>query len=444
MRALLHGQFAEAEAALAEARELGSELGDQQRERCLALHHEGLLRAAERHEAMIAFDPEARRMRAPFYSGPHWQNGGSAFTYARTEDLDAARMYLSLVPQDDWPLVQNPPAFMHLGEPLALIGERDAVERLYAQLSPARHRCISWGWTKQLWDGTATRVLALLAARLQRWDEADAHFAAALATLERLDARPYLARTRYEHARALLARGGAAAAEQARRSLGAAHELAESLSLSGLVRLCERRSAELPAASAPVPATAIGSAGTAVPADQVPGSPRLAREGEYWSIGYRGATVRLRDSLGLQYLARLLAEPNRELHVLELSSGTAREEPTAIDRGDAGELLDDTAKQRYRARVQALREDEADAEGRGDEQAAERAREEIEFLTAELSRAVGLGGRTRRAGAASERARSAVQRRIRNAIERIREVAPALALELDRSVRTGTVCVYRP
>ena len=444
LRALVHGRFAEAEAFVAESRALGATAGDPQFERCIVLHHEGLLRAAERHEAMIAFDPEARRMRAALYSGPHWQNGGSAFTYARTEDLDSARLYLSLVPQDDWPLVQNPPAFMHLGEPLALIGERDAVQSLYAQLSPARHRTISWGWTKQLWDGTATRVLGLLAARLQRWDEADAHFGAALATLERMDARPYLARTRYEYARALLVRGGASHVERARGLLDGAAELAQALGLSGLLRLCDRRSRALPAAIAPSAAIAtIGSARTAVAAEPQRPVPQLTCEGEYWSIAYQGATVRLRDSLGLQYLARLLAEPGRELHVLELSGGAARDESIAIDRGDAGELLDDTAKQRYRARLQALREDEAEAEARGDAAAATRVQQEIEFLAAELARAVGLGGRTRRAGAASERARSAVQRRIRNAIERIREVSPTLAAELERTVRTGTVCVYR-
>jgi hypothetical protein len=31
----------------------------------------------------------------------------------------------------------------------------------------------------------------------------------------------------------------------------------------------------------------------------------------------------MRDSLGLQYLARLFAEPNRPIHVLELVSGDA-------------------------------------------------------------------------------------------------------------------------
>ncbi|HEX2676936.1 MAG TPA: hypothetical protein VHM19_09860, partial [Polyangiales bacterium] len=163
-----------------------------------------------------------------------------------------------------------------------------------------------------------------------------------------------------------------------------------------------------------------------------------------WSIEHQGATVRLRDSLGLQYLARLIAEPDRELHVLELSGGARGPDDSPIDRGDAGELLDDTAKQRYRARLATLREQEREAEADGDGEGAARAREEIDALASELSRAVGRGGRSRRAGAASERARSAVQRRIRNAVERARDASPALADYLESTVRTGTYCVYRP
>ncbi len=66
------------------------------------------------------------------------------------------------------------------------------------------------------------------------------------------------------------------------------------------------------------------------------------------------------------------------------------------------------------------------------------------MLAAELGRAVGLGGRSRRAGAAAERARSAVQRRIKNALDRIAEHAPALAAYLGKTVRTGNFCVFRP
>jgi hypothetical protein len=69
---------------------------------------------------------------------------------------------------------------------------------------------------------------------------------------------------------------------------------------------------------------------------------------------------------------------------------------------------------------------------------------ERDFLLRELSRAVGLGGRDRRAASASERARAAATRAIRKAITRIREHHPELGEHLDHAIRTGTYCAYLP
>ena len=74
----------------------------------------------------------------------------------------------------------------------------------------------------------------------------------------------------------------------------------------------------------------------------------------------------------------------------------------------------------------------------------ERVRGEADALRAELARAVGLGGRVRRAGSAAERARVNVQRRIADAIHRIQERDAALGQHLARAVRTGAYLSYLP
>lgn len=177
------------------------------------------------------------------------------------------------------------------------------------------------------------------------------------------------------------------------------------------------------------------------------------REGEYWSIGYQGQTARLRDSKGVQYLARLLAEPGRELHVLDLVAaarsasgmpGDPAGTRSVADAGDAGELLDERAKQTYRRRLTEIEEDIEEARTLGDVERIAQADAERACLVRELARAVGLGGRDRRAGSASERARSAVTRAIRHGLGRIREHNPSLAEHLDRTIRTGTYCAYVP
>ena len=57
---------------------------------------------------------------------------------------------------------------------------------------------------------------------------------------------------------------------------------------------------------------------------------------------------------------------------------------------------------------------------------------------------MGLGGRARRSGAAVERARSNVQKRIRVVIRKLDETWPELASHLDTHVRTGTYVSFRP
>jgi len=48
------------------------------------------------------------------------------------------------------------------------------------------------------------------------------------------------------------------------------------------------------------------------------------------------------------------------------------------------------------------------------------------------------------AGSPVERARTTVTARIRDSIRRIEAVHPELGRHLQRSVRTGTLCVYEP
>ncbi len=178
------------------------------------------------------------------------------------------------------------------------------------------------------------------------------------------------------------------------------------------------------------------------------------REGDYWSLVFEGHTMRMRDLKGLRYLARLLADPGREFHVLDLVtvergwSGDGRrgaEPGLAFSSGlDAGVVLDAQAKQAYRRRLAEIDDDIDEAGMLGDAERASQAEAERDFLIRELARAVGLGGRDRRVGSASERARASVTRALRKAMARISEYDPALGEHLDRAIRTGTWCAYLP
>ncbi|BDG05646.1 ATP-binding protein [Anaeromyxobacter oryzae] len=184
--------------------------------------------------------------------------------------------------------------------------------------------------------------------------------------------------------------------------------------------------------------------------------PRLHQDGEFWTLSHGGRQARLRDSKGLHYLAALLRDPGRELHVGDLvtlaaaqadASGVAelRASGLAVDGpGDAGELLDARAKAAYRRRLEQLKDALEDAEERGDREGVARLEHERDVLASELARAVGLGGRDRRASSISERARVNVQRRIRDVLTRVAEVDPALARHLELHVKTGVFCSWKP
>jgi tetratricopeptide (TPR) repeat protein len=178
------------------------------------------------------------------------------------------------------------------------------------------------------------------------------------------------------------------------------------------------------------------------------------REGDYWSVVFEGRTVRVRDLKGMRYLARLLADPGREYHVLDLvaaetGSGAQADSGQAADLprsalGDAGESLDAQAKDAYRRRLAEIDDDLEQARAIGDAERAAQADAERDFLVQELARAFGLGGRDRRAASASERARAAVTRAVRQAMTRIAEHHPQLGEHLSRTIRTGTYCAYVP
>lgn len=179
-------------------------------------------------------------------------------------------------------------------------------------------------------------------------------------------------------------------------------------------------------------------------------------EGDMRTVTFGGATVRLKDLKGMRYLERLLAEPGREFHVLDLvavergalpvgvtSDGTSSETQSGL--GQCGlEVFDSKAREAYRQRLTETEEDIAEAEANNDFHRAELARADRQFLIDELRRGVGLNGRARTVGDGLERARTSATRSLRYALKRISQHHPRLGEHLARTIRTGTYFAYDP
>jgi non-specific serine/threonine protein kinase len=178
-------------------------------------------------------------------------------------------------------------------------------------------------------------------------------------------------------------------------------------------------------------------------------------------VVHQGSVARLRDTKGLRCLARLLASPGQEIPAVELEagesdvplpelvaagdvSGSAELDGSRPDLGDAGAMLDAQAKAEYKARIDDLRDEFDEAERFNDSGRATRAQEELDVLTNELARAVGLGGRDRRAASHAERARLNVTRAIRSSLRTLERAHPSLAEHLAATVHTGRYCSYTP
>jgi tetratricopeptide (TPR) repeat protein len=325
-------------------------------------------------------------------------------------------------------------------EACAILGDANRAKVLYEQLLPfgRRHAHVIGEGSA----GAMDRYLGLLAATIGRSHEAERHFRAAIDTNERMGARPWTAHSRHDLASLLLERDAPGDRERAVAELHSAAETAGMLGMTALGERVERRLRDLGAGQASE--TLAAASGPHV----------LRREGEYWTVVFGEDAFRLKDTKGLQYLARLLlSAPGKEVHVLDLAGEPAGFAGPAggLDArtrsgafGDAGTLLDPEAKAAYRTRLSEIEQELDDAETLGDADRAERARSEREFIAHELAAAVGLGGRDRVAVSASERARVNVTRAIKSAMDRIREHSPALDAHLAATIRTGTYCSYTP
>ncbi|WP_437317404.1 ATP-binding protein [Sorangium sp. So ce385] len=333
------------------------------------------------------------------------------------------------------------------------LGDARWAQALYDELAPSAGTAFVLTTTAFSLHGLVDLALLNLSAALSRWEDAERHARAAVAAAERLGARPLLARIHHDHARAALARRRTAAAGErdalaasARERLERAAALASEVGLSALEERCRRALAGIegaplaplvpadpaPAPAGPRPAPAGPRPGRAEPL-------RLVREGEYWTVSAAGALCRVQDSRGMRMLAQLVDEPGREFHVLELSGS-----PAGVDLGDAGEIHDARARAEYQARMRELRAEVEEAASFNDLGRRERLAAELEAVTRELSRGLGLGGRARRGASAVERARVNVRRRLTLALRRIRAASPAIADELEAALRTGVHCVYTP
>jgi tetratricopeptide (TPR) repeat protein len=287
-----------------------------------------------------------------------------------------------------------------LAELCALLGDAPRARRLYELLAPFEGRnVISLG---AAYLGPVARYLGLLAMTTGETERALGHLETARSATQRIGAKPMEVLTTLDTAEVLARRRSPGDAERGAGLVQRVAVHAERLGMDGAIA----RAADL--------GERLASAvdGPAEPGRQA----RLVRHSDVWLLAFRGRTVHLQDAKGLRQLAILLGSPGMPIPATALATPSSGRVVSA-QRAHADELLEEIAE----------------ARAFNDPERLARATAELERLAGQLADVV-----------PAERARVNVTRAIRAALRRIEEHEPELGHQLQRSIRTGSSCMYQP
>jgi hypothetical protein len=417
MLAIRAGQFAQAEEAASACCALGKEVGDAD---ALAYYgaHLVAIRTFQGREAELA------NLVASIATSPTLIQRECAFGFAAAlfalraghpHQVQALLERLrrdglsTIPPSSSWLL-----AMLAVVELAATLEESSIAQAAYDMLLPYAELPIMASLAVVCF-GSVHRALGIAALTYRQLDLAIEHLRTAVTASTRLGHRPAALQARAELGITYLQRSATGDAQRGRDLLQEAMADADAFGMTGLV-------ARWQDALAKVERTGVADESHLV-------CVALAPHGG-WRVALGAHVATTPNLVGMHYLARLVAVPNQDVSVLAL----------VIDQGSVPavpghqEVLDASAMTALRRRICELRQEPVLS---ADEQ------EEIETLTHELALASGLGGRSRAFTDVPERARTAVRKALKRAIEQITTANPIIGQHLAQKIETGTSCRYR-
>jgi tetratricopeptide (TPR) repeat protein len=141
----------------------------------------------------------------------------------------------------DWSM---PLLLVQLSEVAVALNDNRWSNLLYDLMHPLGNYLVMFG-SNNACLGATTLWLGMLAGSLKRWDDAAAHFEAAIETNARVGARPFLARSQHEYARMLIERNESDDREKAKTLLTEATATYQELGMPTFLENAEELLAEL-------------------------------------------------------------------------------------------------------------------------------------------------------------------------------------------------------
>ena len=232
-RALFAGQFPDAEALIERTRELGRRaqtpdvtfFGSQVLQQFVLRREQGRLEEVEA-------GPRALRRRVPRTGRVPLRAGGPAHARPGARPTPATSLKhwqpmtsRSLPSRQEWFFGAG-----LLAEVCAVLGDRRRAATLYELLLPYAG-CNQLNYV-EVCCGSTSRYLGLLATTMSRWQDAEYHFQAAIEMDQRTGGWPWLAHSKADYGRMLLARGTPHDREQARGLLHSARATYDQLGMA--------------------------------------------------------------------------------------------------------------------------------------------------------------------------------------------------------------------
>lgn len=307
-------------------------------------------------------------------------------------------------------------------EAAAMLGNADVAREAYRLLEPFAALPVMPSLGIACF-GSTERTLGLAASTWGDTDLAVSHLGRAVAENQRLGNRPLVAIAQADLARVLGRRGRADDLTVAARCLDEALAAGREIGMTGRVADWERDRQQLPHAGPP-PGTQTGV---------------VSRQGTHWVLSVGDHRAPVSDLVGMTYLAELLTHPGQPIAALNLAS-----HGVVADHETRQPMADGDALQAYRRRAQELASELEAAEADADIGRAEQIRIEMDALVDEIERSTGLGGRARSFAGSGERARTAVRKAIKRAIDDVATADPAIGALLRDTIATGSTCAYAP
>jgi hypothetical protein len=298
-----------------------------------------------------------------------------------------------------------------------LLGDAETARAAYAALVPFADLPVMASLAVACL-GSAQHPLGIAALTVGDTDAAVHHLRAALRANQSLGHLPAAALTRHRLGQALSHRGLGPDRQEADAHLTQAAAEARALGLA------------LPHISAP----SLEVSHDYDPVEVARHSDRL------WTVRQGERVAVVPDSTGMRYLAQLAQRPGVEVSALELVRATTGGDRPPGHPPVRHEMVDRRALRAYRLRLEELEQDMHKHAARYDDGWAARAKAERDWILDEISAVSGLGGGVRAFTDDAERARIAVTKAIRRAVERVRSADPTLGQILATRIRTGGRC----